>query len=97
MSFGGPGPSTEIVFQIDHDFHHEDLQEGCLPSHLLRLPEGVVVAPPNSSNVTCWSFDNDQDVPPARPESGEGDPEEPARMGQARAWMSMLEGRELLP
>jgi len=41
-------------------------------------------------------FHNEQDVPPARPEPGEGNPEEPARMGQARAWVLMLEGRELL-
>jgi hypothetical protein len=45
----------------------------------------------------CLRFHNDQDVPPARPEAGEGNPEEPARMGQARAWVLMLEGRELLP
>jgi hypothetical protein len=29
-------------------------------------------------------FHNDQDFPPAGPEPGESDPEEPARMGQAR-------------
>ena len=39
---------------------------------------------------------NDQDLPPAGPEPGEGDPEEPTRMGQAGAWVSMLEDRELL-
>jgi hypothetical protein len=39
---------------------------------------------------------DDQDFPPAGPEPGEGDPEEPARMGQARARVSILEDRELL-
>jgi hypothetical protein len=37
-------------------------------------------------------FHNDQEVLPARPEPGEGNPEEPARMGQGRAWVCNFGG-----
>jgi hypothetical protein len=34
MSFGGPGSATEIVVQIDHDFHH-DIAPRCSPPPLV--------------------------------------------------------------
>jgi hypothetical protein len=69
-----------------------------------RTAEPTVARPPRPESTKGPSvpahdglgFHNDQDFPPAGPEPGEGDPEEPVRMGQAKVRASMLEDRELL-
>ena len=61
-----------------------------------RTPRPESAEGPSVPAHNCIGLHDDQDLPPAGPELGEGDPEEPTRMGQARAWVSMLEDRELL-
>jgi hypothetical protein len=63
---------------------------------MTRPPHPESTKDPSVPAHNSLRFHDKQNFPPAGPEPGEGDPEKPVRMGQAKVRASMLEDRELL-